>query len=358
MEVACDEQYAALKFCFRLNKTSAEAYEMLQEAYGEFVLPYSTARRWFKMFKDGRKSISKEGGPGAPVIALTEENINTAAVIVREDRRITLRTLSEIMNISLGATHMLVTEKLHMRRVCARWVPRLLIPEQKDTRVQVCMQLKMMLQEDPEFLSKVITADESWLHHFDPESKQQSSVWKSPGSPTPKKAKVVSSAGKVMVISFFDIHGMVYQHVVPAHTTVTGAYYRDVLKILQGHIRRKRPHLHETSWMLHHDNARPHIANVVAEYLAKINVKCVPHPPYSPDLAPGDFFLFPNLKKKLRGRHFPSSEAVVKGAEAILKTLSKNGFQHVFADWQKRWDKCIAFNGDYFEKDHQRYEDE
>lgn len=183
-------------------------------------------------------------------------------------------------------------------------------------------------------------------------------MWKSPSS-TLKKAKVVASAGKVMVISFFDIHGMVYQHVVPAHTSVTGQYYRDVLKTLQVHIRRKRPHFREAGWMLHHDNARPHIANVVAEYLAKINVKCIPHPPYSPDLAPCDFFLFPNMKKRLRGRHYQSSEAVfVKAAEAILKNLSKNGFQHVFEDWQKRWDKCIAFMGDYFEKDHQNYEDE
>ena len=65
-----------------------------------------------------------------------------------------------------------------------------------------------------------------------------------------------------------------------------------------------------------------------------------------------------NLKKHLRGRHFQSSEAVVKAAEAVLKDLSKNGFQHVLADWQKRWDKYIASNGDYFEKDHQYSKDE
>ena len=180
----------------------------------------------------------------------------------------------------------------------------------------------------------------------------------SPSSPTPKKAKVVSSAGKVMVISFFDIDGMVYQLVVPAHTTVTGVYYRDVLKVLQGHIRWKRSRLNATSWMLHNDNARSHVANVVPEYLAQINVKCIPHPPYSPDLAPCEFFLFPNLKKHLRERCFLSSEAVVKAAEAVLKDLSKNGFQHVSADWQKHWDKCTASYGDYYEKDHQYYEDE
>ena len=73
--------------------------------------------------------------------------------------------------------------------------------------------------------------------------------------------------------------------------------------------------------------------NVLAEYLAEINVKCAPHPPYSPDLGPCDFFLFSNLKKHLRGRRFQSTEAVVKAAEVVLKDLSKNGFQPVFANW-------------------------
>ena len=63
---------------------------MLQEACGVFGLPYGTARKLFKMFKEGRHSISKEGRPGAPVTALKEENINTAVVIVRENQRITL----------------------------------------------------------------------------------------------------------------------------------------------------------------------------------------------------------------------------------------------------------------------------
>ena len=107
--------------------------------------------------------------------------------------------------------------------------------------------------------------------------KQQSSVWKSPLSPTPKKKqKWFLLQGKLWSISLFDIDGMVYQHVVPAHTIVTGLYYRDVLKVLQGHIRQKRPCLSATSWMLHHDYARLHVANVVAEYLAQISVKCIP----------------------------------------------------------------------------------
>jgi hypothetical protein len=125
-----------------------------------------------------------------------------------------------------------------------------------------------------------------------------------------------------------------------------------VLKTLAEHIRRKRPELHPSCWRLHHDNARPHVSNVAAQYLAPKNIECVPHPPYNPDLAPCDFFLFPRLKSELQGQRFDSSTAVLKRAEAVLKTMSKNGFQHVFQDWQTRWAKCIQLDGDYFEKDH------
>ncbi len=75
-------------------------------------------------------------------------------------------------------------------------------------------------------------------------------------------------------------------------------------------------------------------------------------PPYRPDLAPNVFYLYPMAKKDLKGKHFPSADAAVKGLEAILKRLSKPGFELVFLDWQRRWKKCIALNGDYFERDH------
>ena len=119
-----------------------------------------------------------------------------------------------------------------------------------------------------------------------------------------KKAKVVPSEGKVMVITFFDCNGMIYQLAVPPHTTVTAVYYTAVLTKLRKHIAKKRPQLNWAGWRLHHDNARPHVANHVMEFLTKFNITCVPHLPYSPDLPPCDFFLFPPIKAKLRGIQF------------------------------------------------------
>jgi hypothetical protein len=77
----------------------------------------------------------------------------------------------------------------------------------------------------------------------------------------------------------------------------------------------------------------------------------MPHPPYSPDLAPCDFFLFPKLKMKLKGRRFQTLEEIQAESQAVLNTLGENDFQECFKNWQRRWDHCQASEGDYFEGD-------
>lgn len=353
MESLREEQFAAIRFCYRLGKSATETLGMLTAAYKDDALPRSTVFWWFKEFKDGRMTITKAGGPGVSASAVTEVNINTAAVIVREDRRISIDDLAAALRISHGSAFKILHDHLHMSRVCARWIPRLLTPEQKAVRVETCRELLQRFEDGGDaYVESIVTGDESWLHHFDPEGKQASTQWKTPGSPTPKKAKVVKSAGKVMVITFFDHLGMVYQHAVPSGTTVTAPYYVSVIQTLRQHIAKKRPNLRNGGWRLHHDNARPHVAHAVLEYLHQHNINCVPHPPYSPDLAPCDFFLFPALKSRLRGRRFSDNSEILKASEAVLKDLSKNGLRHVFEDWKTRMKKCIQVGGDYFEKDH------
>lgn len=73
------------------------------------------------------------------------------------------------------------------------------------------------------WLDRIITTDETWLHHFDPETKTESSIWKHRGSPAPKKAKVAKSVGKQMYIFFADRHGMILVHAVPSGQTVNAA---------------------------------------------------------------------------------------------------------------------------------------
>jgi len=76
----------------------------------------------------------------------------------------------------------------------------------------------------------------------------------------------------------------------------------------------------------------------------------VPHPPYSPDLAPSDFFLFPKLKMKLMGQRFQTEEIQAE-SQAVLNTLRENDFHKCFKNWQRRCDHCQASEGDYSEGD-------
>jgi hypothetical protein len=118
-----------------------------------------------------------------------------------------------------------------------------------------------------------------------------------------------------------------------------------VLKQLRTHIRTKRPDI-----VLHHDNARPHTARMVTEYLEKNNISGLPQPPYSPDMAPCDFTLFPEFKKILCGRKFAIDIEVITASQAIFKRLSSGFFLRVFQEWQTRWDQCIEAQGSYFEQ--------
>ena len=165
----------------------------------------------------------------------------------------------------------------------------------------------------------------------------------SPGSPRPKKARQVRSNIKSMLICFFDQKGIIHKEFVPPGQTVNAAFYVEVLKCLRENVRRKRPdQWRNNTWLLHHDNAPTHAALLTRRILADNNMTVVPQPPYSPDLAPSDFFLFPKLKMKLKGRRFQTLEEMQAESQAVLNALRENDFQECFKNWQRCWDRCQA----------------
>jgi len=92
-----------------------------------------------------------------------------------------------------------------------------------------------------------------------------------------------------------------------AGQTVNHACYKDVLERLQKRVQQVQTDI-AADWLLHHNNAPAHTALSIREFLAKKNIPLLPHPPYSPDLAPCDFYLFSKLKLKLKGHHFGTME--------------------------------------------------
>ena len=125
--------------------------------------------------------------------------------LLNNDRRLTITHIAETTCMSSSTAHRIITEHLCMKKVSARWVPRMLTAEQNKCRSDTCKDLLGRLQAEPKtFLNRTVTHDEMWEHHSDPKSKRQSMVWRHVGSPPPKKFKVILSAGKVMATVFWD----------------------------------------------------------------------------------------------------------------------------------------------------------
>ena len=102
-------------------------------------------------------------------------------------------------------------------------------------------------------------------------------------------------------------------------------------------------------WMLHHDNAPCHTTVSINECLAEKSIPVVPKPPYSRDLSPRDFFLFPRLKNHLKGRHFGTLDNIQKSVTDEQKGILAEAFQHCYEQWKQRLRRCVAAQGDYFD---------
>ncbi len=185
-----------------------------------------------------------------------------------------------------------------------------------------------------------------WLYQYDPEMKQQSCTWVKNGTGPPKKAHTLKAGLKVMLIAFFDKMGMIFTHYVPERQTINAKYYKTVLmKSIRIHISQKQPKYCCSNFKLHRYDVRFHVVNQVLQFLATKNIEIVLHLPYSRDLVPCDFFLFPSMKNDLKGSCF-TSWWIIGAVQAILKLLSNNDFETVFQQWETRSKKCIALGGE------------
>jgi hypothetical protein len=101
------------------------------------------------------------------------------------------------------------------------------------------------------------------------------------------------------------------------------------------------------NFVIHADNARPHIAKVVLDFCEENGITLAPHPPYSPDLAPSDFYLFGFLKDKLKGCVYDEPGKLLGAIGAILEDVDPATLERVFRHWIKKLEDCISGNGEY-----------
>ena len=130
---------------------------------------------------------------------------------------------------------------------------------------------------------------------------------------------------------------------------MTAAYYRDWMQELRRKMHKNRPDLLGDGPLILQDNARPHLGKVWTDLLSKYEWEVLPHAPYTPDMSPPDFDLFPKLKEPMRGHRFSSLEEVSAAVTRTIRGMNKSGTLNGIENLPKRWDAVIEEQGDYIE---------
>ena len=195
---------------------------MLQTAFGASCMNRASVFEWHKRFKEGRESVRDYERCGRSKKVRTPELIGQIKNFMDKDRHVSIETISAQFDVNVGTVHTIIREELKMRKICVKFVPRLLKEDQKERGCHDSREMIELIISDPAVLDALVTYDESWIYCYNPETKRQSSQWKHAGSPRPKKARQSKSIHKLLMIPSFESTGMIYMHWVPTgHTRNT-----------------------------------------------------------------------------------------------------------------------------------------
>ncbi|UYV81349.1 hypothetical protein LAZ67_20000875 [Cordylochernes scorpioides] len=312
-----EDQRICIKFCVKNRFKGAEIFWMLQTVYGDALMSRRRVFEWYKRFKEGREETADNERSGRPSTLTTPEKVDKVLELVREDRRITVREVAEEAGISFRSTQSIMKDILGVRRLNAVLVPKDLTFDQKNARKETASLNLEATTNDPELLKRA-------------------SEWRFKNEPRPKKARKAPSKVKVMLTVFFDYQGVVHHEFQQQGSTITADSYLGVLRRLREAIRQKRTELWRSkSWILHHDNAPAYTALKISMFLQDHSTSVFPQPPYSPDLAPYDFFLFGKLKKVIESEiseHRRDQSGIEEGHEGD----PENRLPEVFCRLEKK----------------------
>jgi len=198
--------------------------------------------------------------------------------MIRSYRRLTVREISEDLNISYGSVQNILTTDLNMRRVSAKFVPRVLTVEQKQQRLSLSLELRDRVASDSSFLGNVITGDETLVYGYGPEARVQSSQWKNHAVLPVRKNTSIKIQHQGDDNCVFDLDGIVRAEFVPRNTTVNYEYYKGLLESLRKDVRRKQPEKWANGFIIHNENAPCHTSLPVRKFLSNKNITVCPHP--------------------------------------------------------------------------------
>jgi len=325
-------------FYQQLGKSCAETHADMVRVYGDETPDVATIYRWRSKYDGECPVLEDDQRSGRPrdmslvprVSAILEEIPSASARYITSQLLCAKETVLNILKKDLG-----------LRFFNLQWVPHVLTAAQKSNRVKMCGDLHHVLTNSG--LPYILTSDECWVTHYNPHVAK----WARTRQEAGQRAKPTKE--KTMIVMFWSLTGFAFVTAVPAGATYNTEYVtKTLIPELEAAICVRRPRIGLRGTKLHWDNARPHISTETTSLLVAKGVHLLPHPPYSPDVAPSDFYLFGKIKTAIRGTLFHSSDEIIEKFDEIFGSTPKEELQRVYINWLTRLKWITESGGEYY----------
>ena len=323
-------------FLIKSGETAAAAHRKLVETYGNIPASLRTCQRWASEIEKGTFTIEDKERSGRPM----EMDLKVLQEYVEDDPYQTTRDLS----IITGHDHRTVArnlKKLGKVQKLGRWVPHELSDFDKNRRIFICRSLLSLHRRHP-FLDRLVTGDEKWVEYSNVKRRPQ---WVNKKEAARDIAKPDLHPKKVLLSCWWSKRGMEYWELLPKGQTITSRYYVEQLRNLKKHLETTRGIQPDIAF--HHDNARPHSAKETAAELDSYGWLILPQPPYSPDLAPSDYWLFSHLQRFLDGKTFDDENDLKSSLASFFSAQTPQFWTYGINSLPQRWRHVVDNDGIY-----------
>jgi len=343
-----NEQRAYIKIRTALNETPISIHNNLVSVYGEAAYSLVTIRRWVVRFKAGKTDLEDMHRSGRPITEKSPSNIALIESLIDDNPRISYSYLEEYTSMSRGTLIRIIKDELHLSKRSSRWIPHQLSANNKQRRVEFAKAMLHKFNSGEWRIDQILTGDESIFYHRKIEKRAQTSSWKRACEPPDTVVRRDRFEPKSMICIFFRTTGPVLIHSVKKGESIDSQYYiENCLAPAFEALKKERRSSGLRGIKLLHDGARPHIASNTRNFIESSGIIEIDHPPYSPDLAPCDYWLFDYIKRNLEDEE--SDQTLVKSITRILKNIPHSEYLKTFKKYIERLELCIMAEGDYFE---------
>ena len=337
------EQRAVVRF-FTLKRTKAKDIKTeLDEVYGKEALSLSAVKKWRKRFADGRPSLDDDPRPGRPC---RSDLANPIQSLLRERPFISCKVICKKLRIPKTTCLRVLHDELGLLKRHLRWVPHRLEDSQKALRVAFSHDILEVLRRTQENdFAMLLTGDEAWFYS----QYQHDSMWADASEELPTRVRPKISSRKCLICVIWSPMGIHSLLAVPSGSQYNSHFFCDnVLADLKANLTEGSRRKTLQGYFLHLDNAPAHNARISQQAINDLRATRVPQPPYSPDIAPSDFFLFGHIKNEILGMDVTSETQLLETITRSIEKIPKAVLIAVYNEWQKRLQWVIDSAGEYY----------